>query len=56
MPSGQKSDCPTPDKKSYESQKAAGFFANTDGLRPYLCPCGKWHLSSKRVKRPGRAR
>jgi hypothetical protein len=45
------SRCPTPTKVAYDSRRAAGFFANTDGLRPYKCPCGKWHLSSKGVER-----
>ena len=42
--------CPTPYKKSYETFAAAGFFARADGLRPYRCPCGKFHLSSKAKK------
>ena len=38
--------CPTPEKRSYESRGAARFFAAADGLRPYRCACGRWHLSS----------
>ena len=45
-------ECPTPDKKRYDSYQAASFFAQTDGLRAYRCPCGKYHLSS----RPGKGR
>jgi hypothetical protein len=43
--------CPTPEKKRYATASAAQFFAVTDGLRAYKCPCGSWHLTSKRVRR-----
>lgn len=49
-------ECPTPNKKTYDTKGAAQFFAYTDGLRSYKCPCGKWHLSSKNVKRTKRVR
>ena len=40
-------NCPTPQKKAYETRVAALFFAETDGPRAYRCSCGKWHLSSQ---------
>jgi hypothetical protein len=34
-------------KKPYESEEAAQFFAQADGLAPYHCPmCKLWHLTS----------
>ena len=49
--------CPTPSKRRFETQEAAGFFARADGMRAYRCRCGFWHLTSKNVirKRPFKA-
>lgn len=44
--------CPTPSKIAYNSHQAAGHARGKRGhqgrrMRPYLCPCGRWHLSSQ---------
>lgn len=41
------SNCPTPKKVKYETSKAANFFAKSDGMRAYKCPCGSFHLTSQ---------
>lgn len=48
------SNCPTPWKLGYKTRgearvTARGHFSqpNKRGqVKPYLCPCGSWHLSS----------
>ena len=47
----EKGPCPTPHKVSYPSRKVAKQGAKaakgagnvTGKIRPYLCPCGRWH-------------
>lgn len=44
--------CPTPHKRAYRKRTSAIAAAirasrRLGPLRPYLCPCGRWHLSTK---------
>lgn len=41
--------CPRPDKRSYTHRGTAIRYAVADGLFPYLCLCGTYHLT-KQVK------
>jgi len=53
-----KPGCPTPAKLAFDTKQAAlskattvaGTFRQT-AVRAYECPCGSWHLTSKRAKR-----
>lgn len=44
---GQVRPCPTPRKAGFPSRPAAVVGAGSEdaGLSPYLCPCGRWHLT-----------
>ena len=47
--------CPTPEKVAYENRRLAKRRAKQyHGQRPYLCQCGRWHLTSQ-VKGKGYA-
>lgn len=46
--------CPTPDKVGFRTQTAAQHQAFVAArkfgpARAYLCPCGHWHVTSKRA-------
>ncbi len=45
------SDCPTPDKAKFDTrgEAAARSVVSQKLLHPYLCQCGKWHLTMRRV-------
>jgi len=52
--------CPTPSKLAYTSRREAATFARRatgpqfgGQLRPYLCACERWHLTSM-PRRQGR--
>lgn len=49
--------CPTPDKLAYPTRGAAlaGFWigSQTGNHHPYLCRCGRWHVTSRHHYRFG---
>lgn len=41
--------CPTPQKRRFTDREAAEANA-PEGRIPYRCPCGEWHLTTKKPK------
>lgn len=50
--------CPTPDKRAFDSSAGAIRWAlrssggTGKGMRPYRCPCGQFHITSKTARKP----
>lgn len=44
--------CEQPKKLAFPTREAAALAAGHAGLYPYrVCPCGRWHLTSRQRKR-----
>lgn len=50
--------CPTPRKRRFRDRISAALFAARDAAAagrdrttvPYLCPCGSWHVKSRKSR------